>query len=143
MIGAILLKLMAGSGMEDWNRRNVSKILSHYTKDGTYTYPGHMSVSGTYEGKEAIEAFFNKYLEQFPKLDFKVKTTMVKNIFDPFFCNTLAVEFECTVTNRNGEVFENGGVGVTQVKWGKLVSIRDYYFDTDKLQRAWGEEIAH
>ena len=139
MIGAILLKWMAGSGMDDWNRRDVSKIMSHYTDDGVYIYPGKMSVSGKYEGKKAIEEFFYKYVEQFPELNFKIKNTFVKNILDPCFCNTLAVEFECVVINRNGETFENGGVGVTKVKWGKVVSIQDYYFDTDKLRRAWGE----
>jgi ketosteroid isomerase-like protein len=137
MIGAIVLKLMAGSGMKEWNRRDISKILSHFTDDAIYIYPGNMPVSGMRKGKKALEEFFNRYLEQFPELDFKIKTTCVKNIFDPCFCNTVAIEFESSYTNKHGEFFQNSGVSVFKVKWGKVTHMQDYYFDVEKLQQAW------
>ena len=77
MIGAILLKLMAGSGMKEWNQRDLSKILSHFKNDAEYVYPGKMPVSGRWKGKKALEEFFKKYMEQFPDLDFKIKNTCV------------------------------------------------------------------
>ena len=137
MIGAIALKLMAGSGMKQMNRREVSKIVSHYADDAVYIYPGNMSISGRHEGKKAVEEFFKKYMEQFPELDLKIKTTYVKNLFDPVFCNTVAVEIEGKYTNKHGETFENSAVSVFTVKRGKVTKMQDYYFDVDKLQQAW------
>jgi ketosteroid isomerase-like protein len=98
-----------------------------------------VSVSGRKQGKKAVEEFFRKYMEQFPQLQFKIKSTSVKNIFDLFFCNTVAIEFECSYTNRHGESFENSGVSVFKLKWGKVLQMQDYYFDVGKLERAWRE----
>jgi len=139
MIGAIILKLMAGSGIEEMNRRDAKKILSHYVDDAVYIYPGNMSVSGRKQGKKEVEAFFTKYMQQFPQLHFKIKNTYVKNIFDPFFCNTVAIEFECKYTNRHGESFENSGVTVCRIKWGRVTQMQDYYFNVETLERAWRE----
>ena len=137
MIGAIILKLMAGSGMGEMNRRDVAKVVSHYTDDAVYIYPGNTCVSGRWQGKKAVQEFFEKYMEQFPKLHFRIKSACVKNIFDPCFCNTVALEFECAYTNRHGESFENSGVSVFKIKWGKVTQMQDYYFDVEKLNKAW------
>ncbi len=137
MIGAMLIKLMAGSGMKQMNRRDISKIISHYTEDVVYIYPGNTLVSGRWQGKKEIERFFHIYMEQFPELHFKIKNSFVKNIFDPCFCNTVALEFECKYTNRHNETYENSGVVVFKIKWGKVTQMQDYYFDVEKLNKAW------
>jgi len=139
MIGAILLKLMAGSGMNEMNRRDIPKLLSHWADDAVFIYPGNMSVSGRMEGKKAIEEFFQKFMDQFPEFHSTIKNTYVKNIFALGPSNIVAMECESVFTNRNGEVFENSVVSIAEVRWGKVVSMQDYYFDVDKLQRAWGE----
>ena len=120
-------------------KSDVSKILAHWSDDAVLIFPGNMSVSGRIEGKEAIEEFFTRYMEQFPKLHFSIKNTYIKNMLAIGFSNTIASEFECIYTNRNGETFENSGVTVIKIRRGKVVQLQDYYFDTDKLKRAWGE----
>jgi ketosteroid isomerase-like protein len=139
MIGAYVLKKMMGSGTNVMNERNVDKILEHWRDDAVMIYPGQMSVSGRTEGKAALKIFFSKFMKQFPELNFTIKETYIKDMFAIGFTNTIASEFEVTYTNKHGETFENKGVTVIKIKSGKVEQIEDYYFDSEKLTRAWRE----
>jgi len=137
MIGAMILKKMMGSGTNVMNERDVEEILKHWRDDAVMIYPGSMSVSGRTEGKENLRVFFRKFMEQFPKLTFTIKETYIKDMFAIGFSNTIASEFEVTYTNKHGETFENKGVTVIKILRGKVAQIEDYYFDSEKLTRAW------
>jgi ketosteroid isomerase-like protein len=145
MIGAMILKKMMGSGTDVMNERDVEKILKHWRDDAVMIYPGSISfsdsvsISGRTEGKENLRVFFRKFMEQFPKLTFTIKETYIKDIFAIGFSNTIASEFEVTYTNKHGETFENKGVTVIKILRGKVAQIEDYYFDSEKLTRAWRE----
>lgn len=144
MIGAYVLKKMMGSGTDVMNERDVEKIIKHWRDDAVMIYPGaiysgSVSVSGRTEGKAALRVFFAKFMEQFPELTFTIKETYIKDMFAIGFSNTIASEFEVTYTNKHGETFENKGVTVIQIKRGKVAQIEDYYFDSEKLTRAWRE----
>jgi len=139
MIGAMILKKMMGSGTDVMNERDVEKIIEHWRDDAVMIYPGNMPVSGRTEGKEALRKFFAKFMEQFPELKFTIKDTYIKDMFAVGFTNTIASEFEVIYTNKHGETFENKGVTVIKIKRGKVEQIEDYYFDSEKLTRAWRE----
>ena len=137
MIGALLFKLMLRSSMDDLNKRNKDKIISRYADDAVIIYPGNMSVSGRRQGKEAVQEFFDKYFDQFPQEHCVARNTYIKNILALGLSNTVAIEFEKSVTNKAGEVFENRGMSVLKIRRGKVVQMQDYYFDVDKLQKMW------
>ena len=139
MIGALLFKLMAGGAMKNTNNRQLDKIVSNFRDDAVFIYPGSLSVSGTYEGKKAIEEFFHKFFGQFPEVHFTCKAVYVKNIFAVGLSNTIAIEWENRLTNRNGETFDNCGISTSQVKWAKVARHHEYYFDLDTMRKAWGE----
>lgn len=139
MIGALLFKLMAGSAMKTTNNRDIKKIVSNFKDDAIFVYPGRLSVSGRYEGKEAIEEFFHKFFDQFPEVHFTCRAVYVKNIFAVGLSNTIAIEWENRLTNRNGEILENSGISTTQIKWAKVARHHEYYFDLDTMRKAWGE----
>lgn len=139
MIGAFVLKKMMGSGTNVMNERDVEKILEHWRDDAVMIYPGSMSVSGRTKGKEALRVFFSKFMEQFPELNFTIRETYIKDMFALGFSNTIASEFEVEYTNKHGETFENKGVTVIKIVSGKVARIEDYYFDSEKLTRAWRE----
>lgn len=139
MIGAYVLKRMMGSGTNVMNDRDVEKILEHWRDDAVMIYPGKMSVSGRIEGKEDLKEFFAKFMVQFPELNFTINETYIKDMFAVGFSNTIASEFEVVYTNKHGETFENKGITVIKIKRGKVEQIEDYYFDTEKLTRAWRE----
>ena len=139
MIGAVIAKRLAGSGFDALNRHDITKMMAAWAEDGTFTYPGNVSMSGETKGKKAIEAWFAKMMEQFPKIDFTVKEVFVSNIFALGATNSIAVEWDVSETNREGKEFQNSGVTTIRIKGGKAVAIRDYIFNTDILKEAWGE----
>jgi ketosteroid isomerase-like protein len=139
MIGAIIAKRLAGSGFDLLSRHDLSRFMAAWAEDGTFTFPGNTSMSGEMKGKKAIEAWFAKMMEQFPKIDFTVKEVFVSNIFALGATNSIAVEWDVSETNREGKVFRNSGVTTIRIKGGKAVAIRDYIFNTDILKEAWGE----
>jgi ketosteroid isomerase-like protein len=119
--------------------RYVPKFISDWAEDATFIYPPAVSVGGKTEGKRAIEKWFEKFVEQFPKVNFKVKNVCVENIFDVTGTNVAVAEWDITYTNRDGKEFTNTGVTVIKGRKGKAVWVCDYYFDTDTLKKAWGE----
>jgi len=137
MIGAAILKIVMGSGTNVMNERDVEKILEHWRDDAVMIYPGDTIVSGRTEGKEALRKFFSNFMTQFPKMEFSIDETYIRNMFALGFSNTVASEFSVKYTNKHGETFENKGVTVIEVKGGKVKQIRDYYFDVEKLNKAW------
>lgn len=139
MIGAIIAKKLAGSGFDAVSRHDLPKFMKSWAEDSTFTYPGDFSMSGETKGKKAIEAWIAKMMEQFPKIDFTIKETFVSNIFALGLTNCIAVEWDIIKTDREGKEFHNSGVTTIRVKGGKVVAVRDYYFNTDLLKEAWGE----
>jgi len=139
MIGVVIAKRLADSGFDALNGHDLTKFMAAWAEDGTFTYPGNVSMSGETKGKKAIEAWFAKMMEQFPKIDFTVKEVFVSNIFALGATNKIAVEWDVALTNREGKEFQNSGVTTIRIKGGKAVAIRDYLFNTDIQKEAWGE----
>jgi ketosteroid isomerase-like protein len=139
MIGAIIIKKKIRSAFDSLNQRDVSRFISGWAEDAIFIYPPAVSVGGKTEGKKAIEKWFAKFVEQFPKVNVTVRNVCVENMFDFTGTNVAAAEWDITYTNRDGKEFSNSGVTVIKGRKGKAVWVCDYYFDTDKLKKAWGE----
>ncbi len=139
MIGAVIAKRLAGSGFDALNRHDLAKFMAAWAEDATFIYPGNISMSGETKGKEAVQAWFAKMMEQFPKIDFTVKEVFVSNIFALGATNNIAVEWDIALTNREGKELQNSGVTTIRIKGGKAVAIRDYLFNTAILKEGWGE----
>jgi len=139
MIGAIIAKRMARSGFDALNRHDLDKSMAGWAEDATWTFPGNIPLSGETKGKKAIEAAFAKWMERFPKIDFTVKEVFVSNIFALGATNNIAAEWDIVETDREGKEFHNSGVTIIRVKGGKVVAIKEYIFDADALEEAWGK----
>ena len=139
MIGAIIMKRLAGSGFDALNRHNLAKLMAAYAEDSTFIFPGNTPMSGETKGKKAIEAWFAKVMEQLPEIDFTVKEVYISNIFALGATNNIAVEWDVIEANREGKKFHNSGVTTTRIKDGKIVAVRDYISNTDILKEVWGE----
>ena len=92
-----------------------------------------------WDGKKAIEAWYAKMMEQFPKIEFTIKEIFVSNIFALGPTNNVAIEWDGTWTNREGKEFHTSGVTTVRVKRGKAVAGRDYMSNTDFVKEALGE----
>jgi len=140
MIGALIAKSKVTSSYDLLNNRDIKTFLANWRDDATWIYPGDISASGEYKGKQAIEEWFQKFLDQFPTINFTPKNVCVKNILDFVGTNVVSVEFVENNINKDGKKIQFRGVTVITLKFGKATHARDYVFNTDAFMRkAWGE----
>jgi ketosteroid isomerase-like protein len=129
MIGALVAKKAIALAFEAMNRHDLPKFMSAWRDDGVFIYPGEIPTSGTFRGKSAVEGWFRKFFEQFPRIHFDVRDICVRNIFALTGTNVVAVHWNIHLTNREGRVGENSGVTVITIKGGKVVHVKDFIFD--------------
>ncbi len=140
MIGALLAKWKVPAAYKAANRHDIEAILKNYSDDIILVYPGDVSASGTYRGKDDVRTFFQQWFEQFPTIRFTVKSVAVSNLFDLIGNNVIAIEWEVDIVNRDGLAIHNSGVNMTTVRRGKAVYTQDYISDTgENFRAAWGE----
>ena len=139
MIGALVAKRLARRSYDAMNRGDMPAIMRGWRDDATFTYPGHMSVSGTRKGRQEIEEWFRHFIEAVPTRTFRPLSVSVENIFDFVGNNVIAVQWEDRPVNKAGEEFYVRGVTVSTVRWGKVTSATVYILDYDVLPRLWGE----
>ncbi len=141
MIGAIIAKMKIKSAFEALNQRDFPTFSAAWRDDCVFIYPGDVKMSGRYEGKAAIEKWFKKFLDQFPQIHFTLKNICVDNILDFVGTNTVAVHWDIDLTNRDRQKIQNSGVTVIDIKFGKALHVKDFFFDSNEtVKKAWGVE---
>ncbi|HRX48460.1 MAG TPA: nuclear transport factor 2 family protein [Spirochaetota bacterium] len=139
MIGAIIAKIQVRKGFDLFSRQELDKLLSAWRDDAYLVYPGDVPASGTHQGKDALRKWFKNFFENYPEFSFKVKNVCVDNIFDLTGTNTIAVYWEFDSTTRNGGKWHNTGFSMFNIRFGKIVSCRDFMFDAGPgFRKSWG-----
>lgn len=140
MIGSVIVKNRVASTFEALNQRNLSMFLKSWSDDSVFIYPGSVSASGRIEGRSAVEAWFNNYLNTFPKFFFTLDNICVERIFDMTGTNVASVHWHIDLTNRSGYSYQSSGVTTIKINYGKTVLVTDFVFDTGKnFKSVWGE----
>jgi ketosteroid isomerase-like protein len=140
MIGAILAKRSVPGWFDAMNRHDLDALLKDYAEDVVMVYPGDVEgVSGTTTGKPALRDWYQRYFDQFPVVDQRVRHIAVSNIFDMVGNNVTAVDWEVDVVNRGGLEVHNGGVSIITSRLGKATDVAVFMAVTgDKVRQAWG-----
>ncbi|MCK7481404.1 MAG: nuclear transport factor 2 family protein [Candidatus Moduliflexus flocculans] len=140
MIGAVLAKMLARRSYGATNRRDAAGFMSNWHEQATLTYPGSLSVSGTRQGKEAIEAWFRHFKAAVPTRALALLSISVQNIFDFVGTNVIAIEWEDRPVNKAGASFCVRGVTVAAARWGKITAFgRPPTSDPSPPPGIWGE----
>jgi len=142
MIGAMIIQRKVRSVFDCLNRHDLPAFLSNWAEAATFIYPSAVTVGGEIKGKKAVEKWFQKFMEQFSKVNFTLISVCVQNIFAFGGSNNVAAEWYATVTNQDGKDFQISGVTLITVRGGKVIWACDYIFDTEILKKAWGESVA-
>jgi ketosteroid isomerase-like protein len=139
MIGVLLAKRAIVGSFDALNRHDLPRFLSGWRDDGVFIYPGEVPESGSFQGKSAVEAWFRRFFEQFPKIRFEIREICFRNGFDLTGNNVAAVHWDLQLTNREGRTGKNSGVTVVTIRGGKVLAAKDYLFDTGEEYRGmWG-----
>ena len=110
MIGVLIAKRVARRSYDAINRGDMPAIMKGWRDDATFTYPGHISVSGTRSGKPEIEKWFRHFIEAVPTRTFRPLSVSVENVFDFVGNNVIAVQWDNRPVNKAGEEFYVRGV---------------------------------
>jgi ketosteroid isomerase-like protein len=129
MIGALVARKAIVAAFEAMDQHDLTRFMSAWRDDGVFIYPGEIYASGTFQGKSAVEGWFRKFFEQFPKIKFDIQDICVRNIFALSGNNIVAVHWNLQLTNRGGRQGQNSGVTVLTIKGGKVMVGRDFIFD--------------
>jgi len=138
MIGAYLAKQALLKAFDAMNRHDLQTFMSAWHEDSSFLYPGEIPESGLFQGKAAVESWFRRFFEQFPKIQFDVQDVCVRNIMDFVGNNVAAVHWNIKLTNREGRVGDNSGVTVLTIRSGKVLKVKDFIFDLgDNFHKNW------
>ncbi len=139
MIGALIAKKRVAAAFEALNRRDLARFMAGWPDDGVFIYPGDIPEAGTYQGKGAVERWFEQLFEQFPEIHWDVQSVCVRNLFDMTGSNVVVAHWHQRSTNRAGVEARNEGVSITTIRRGRLVSVQDIIFDLgERFRRSWG-----
>jgi ketosteroid isomerase-like protein len=138
MVGALVAKKALAAAFDALNRHDLPKFMSAWRDDGVFVYPGDIPESGTFQGKSAVEAWFRRFLEQFPRIQFDLQDVCVRNIFDLVGTNVVSVHWNIQLTNKGGRAGQNSGVTVVSIERGKVFLAKDFIFDLgENFRRNW------
>jgi len=138
MIGALIAKKALAGAFGNLDRHDLEKFMSAWREDGEFVYPGDIPESGSFKGKGAVEGWFRRFFEQFPKIHFELRDVCVRSLFDLAGTNTVAVHWDIHLTNKEGREGLNSGVTVVEIQGGKVVRAKDYIFDLgENFRKNW------
>jgi ketosteroid isomerase-like protein len=138
MIGALVARKALAGAFDALNRHDLPGFMSAWSDDAAFVYPGDLSESGTFEGKDAVEGWFRRFFEHFPTIQFAVRDICVRNILDVSGTNVVAVHWDLQITNREGRVGNNSGVTVVSLRRGRVHLVKDFIFDLgEDFRRNW------
>ena len=140
MIGALIAGKAIAASFQAMNKHDLAGFMSAWRDDGVFIYPGEIRASGTFSGKTAVEGWFRKFFDQFPKIQFDVQDICVRNIFALGGNNVVAVHWNLQLTNREGRVGQNSGVTVITIRGGRVTQVKDFIFDLgSNFKLNWGD----
>jgi ketosteroid isomerase-like protein len=140
MIGAIIARQAVKSGFDALNERDLDKFMKAWAEQSVWIYPGSLSVSGKFAGKDKVRKWFGHFLEQFPQRRFTVKHLGVGSIFALSGNNTVSAYWELELTNKEGLKYQNSGVTLLTIKSSKVIQGEDFLFKNsgEDFIKIWG-----
>jgi ketosteroid isomerase-like protein len=134
MYHAIIRRKLAAV-FEQLNRKDYSAILSGFAPDFEHALYGSHALGGVRSGMTATRRWYQRLPRVLPDLQFTVKHIVVSGW--PWD-TVAAVEWRDSGVCLDGHRFNNQGVHVIRISWGKVTAVR-VYCDTmvlaDALQR--------
>jgi ketosteroid isomerase-like protein len=139
MIGSILAKRTVRSAFAMLNQGDVDAFFANWADESVWNFPPDVSVGGSIKGKKSIVEWFRRWMQQYPKRNFVLRNVCARDIFSFTATNVVTVEWDLSVTNKDGKDVEMQGVTVVEIRNFKAIRASDYFFDIAALKRAWGE----
>jgi ketosteroid isomerase-like protein len=119
MYHAIVRKI-ARKNFERVNQKDYETLLADCAPNIRHRFGGSHAMGGTRHDRDALRRWFERLGRVVPTLHLTVKDVWVKG----WPHNTVViVRWEAKATNADGSPYENHGVHIIRMRWGKVVDI--------------------
>lgn len=122
---------------EALDRKDLAAVMARWADDGVFEFGGNSTISGRYEGKEAIESFFRKVFARMSKIQTTVRSV---GFSGPRlnYAGTMFVAYDVDETTIEGRAIHDQRVATFRFEGGKLVHSAEYFLDTAVIDEVWG-----
>jgi uncharacterized protein len=142
MLGALLARRAVRGAYDAMNRMDVDALLEGWTDDAVFEYPGRSTLAGRFEGKAAIRHWFVERFARLQRVHYTIVHVSVAEQFALGGTNTVLVEWLLTEERPDGTADHLSGVTSAHLHAGRVVHVRDYVFEQDVVEAAWGRSVA-
>jgi ketosteroid isomerase-like protein len=119
MYHAIVTKI-ARKNFERVNQHEYEALLNDCVPNVRHRFGGAHAMGGTRHDRAALRGWFERLGRVAPTLHLTVKDVWVKG----WPHNTVVImRWDATATNADGSPYENHGVHIIRMRWGKVVDI--------------------
>jgi ketosteroid isomerase-like protein len=112
--------------------RNADYVLAGLAPHFDHSFAGSHALGGIRHGVGGIQSWFERLYRLFPDINFTIKHVAVSG----WPWDTAAmIEWHDSATTATGNPYDNDGVHIVRLRWGKLVSLHAY-LDTELVAAA-------
>lgn len=104
-------------------RGNAEVALNGLAADFEHHFAGASPLGGVRHSRRAMEGWFSRLYRLYPGLHFTIKHVAASG---PPWNTTAVIEWHDRTTLASGGPYDNDGVHVVRLRWGKLVSLHAY-----------------
>jgi Ketosteroid isomerase-related protein len=126
-----IVKRIARNAFEDFSDRKVEPLVERSAPDLQHTFAGDHALGGTRHTREAFRAWMDRLYRLFPELTFTIRDMMATG---PPWNTRLAIAWQDQGVAADGVDYENEGVHLLRLKWGRLTELHAK-LDTQHLER--------
>jgi ketosteroid isomerase-like protein len=113
-----IVKGILRKGFQDISEGNFEALLKNFASNVHFTFAGETALGANLNNKEAVREWFQRVHKIFPRLHIEAQSIDVTG----FPWNTVAaVKFRVSDTLADGSRYENQGVQIVRIVWGKVV----------------------
>lgn len=105
-------------GFADISRGNFEKLLKQFAPDIRFSFSGDHALAGQFHQRATVKEWFERVHRLFPGLKIEAQNIFVSG----FPWNAVIVtQFRICDTLSDGTLYENQGVQVARIRWGRVV----------------------
>jgi ketosteroid isomerase-like protein len=126
-----IVKRIIRKGFRQLSQGNSQEVLNQFSPQAHFLFAGDSVLGCETHDLTTIRQWFHRLFQIFPGIQFEVHTLIVNGWpWDTRAANYFSVRF----TRPDGLIYQNSGVQLLRLQWGRIVE--DYiYEDTQKLAR--------
>ena len=140
MLGAIIAKREVRKAFDRINRQDLDAVVGMFTDDGVFEFPAGTILGGRHEGREAVQAWFDRWFTRMTSIHFTLKRVAAAKPFALGASNVIYAEWDLEETTREGTTHRLSGMTALNVEGGKAKLVKDYIFDQNVIADIWSQE---